>query len=72
MFKTNNVNYFTIGMILLKIILFQKLLLAAAIYCIISLHGHLKTKTHNRDNVESEESARFDFYNICGGGGIYD
>lgn len=71
-FKANNVNYLTIGMFLAKIILFQKLLLAAAVYCIISLHGLVKTKGHHRDNYESEESARFDLFNICGGGGVHE
>lgn len=71
-FKANNVNYLTIGMILAKIILFQKFLLVAAVYCIISLHGVMKSKGHHRDTFASEESARFDLFDICGGTSSHD
>lgn len=71
-FKANNINYLTIGVFLAKIILFQKLLLSIAMYCIISLHASLKTKGHHRDNLDSEETARFDVYNICSGNWIND
>lgn len=63
-FKANNVNYMTIGIFLLKIILFQKLLLLIAIYCIASLHWALKEQKDQKTKgrASSEEGKKFCIY----------
>lgn len=64
-FKANNVNYLTIGIFLVKIILFQKLLLVMAVYCIALLHYALKEYNSHKSRTSSEEGkVRLNIYPV--------
>lgn len=67
-FKGNNVNYMTIGIFLLKIILFQKLLLLISVYCIASLHWAIKEhkdhKHKGKRRTSSEEGSKFNLFTV--------